>query len=88
MTREEFEEKYGKNGAVKVEMKMCYHTISGLIPYFEEINSLRKDTGDEPYTLEKYLEIILQLGCSHAMKENAELYGKSARAYYGKQAHE
>ncbi len=84
MTKEEYEEKYGENGAVKVEMEMYYPTISDLIPYFEEINSLRKNAGDEPSTLEKYIEMVLELGCIHTMKRNAELYAGSAKAYYSK----
>lgn len=85
MTEAEFEEKYGKNGAVKVEMNMYYSTISGLIPYFNKMNRLRESVGDEPYTLEEYIVAVLQLGCIHTMKCNAELYANSAEAYYKQQ---
>ena len=65
-----------------VEMDMYYSTISGLIPYFNKMNRLRESVGDEPYTLEEYIAIVLQLGCIHTMKCNAELYASSAEAYY------
>ena len=82
MTETDFEKKYGKKGAVKVEMDMYYSTIRGLIPYFNKMNRLRESVGDEPYTLEEYIATVLQLGCIHTMKCNAELYASSAEAYY------
>ena len=63
-------------------MDMYYSTISGLIPYFNKMNRLRESVGDEPYTLEEYISTVLQLGCIHTMKYNAELYANSAEAYY------
>jgi len=84
MTKKEFEKKYGENGTVKVEIEMLYPEISGLIPYFEEINNLRKNAGDEPRTLEEFIKDVLLLGCIPTMKRNAELYAGSAKAYYRK----
>ena len=84
MTREEFEKKYGKNGFVKVSTEFLYDSIENLMPYFEEFNSLRQNSGEEPKTLEEYLDMVLSFGCLHFMLENAELFSDSAKMYYKK----
>ena len=84
MTKEEFEKKYGKHGMVKVSIDFPYDTIKDLMPYFEELNSLRENAGEKPYTLESYLESILSIGCKHFMLKNAEFDSWSAKVYYKK----
>lgn len=85
MTKAEFEKKYGGNGYIKVSTDFPYDTISDLIPYFEELNILREKAGEEPKTIEQYVEMVLLIGCKHFMLHNAELFSDSAKAYYKQQ---